>query len=127
MSIESYVTRAANGGRVPTSWGELNWKVTGDGMSGAEMTFGTCRIEPGQRNPLHAHPNCEEILYVVSGSCEHKLGEELVTLNAGDAIRIPREVPHWARCTSAEPLFALIIFSSGERRAIDLEDGGGVA
>jgi quercetin dioxygenase-like cupin family protein len=127
MSIESYVTRAANGGRVPTSWGELNWKITGEDMSGSEMTFGTCRIEPGQRNPLHAHPNCEEILYVVSGSCEHKLGEELVTLKAGDAIRIPREVPHWARCTSAEPLFALIIFSSGERRAIDLENGGGVA
>ena len=129
MSIESYVTRAADGGRrVPTDWGELNWKITGDATPGSEMTFGTCRIDPGQRNPLHAHPNCEEILYVISGSCEHKLGDEMVTLEAGDLIRIPRDVPHWARCTSAEPLFALIIFSSEERRAVDLETGGdGVA
>ncbi|KKB11284.1 cupin [Devosia geojensis] len=127
MSAETYVSRTTDGQKVPTSWGELNWKITNDTMSGTEMTLGTCRIEPGQRNPLHSHPNCEEFLYVMSGSCEHKLGEEVVTLNAGDVIRIPRDVPHWARCTSSEPMIALIVFSSGERRAVDHEEGGGVA
>lgn len=126
MSIETFVSRAEDGERVATGWGELNWKITGSGTPDAEMTFGTCFIRPGERNPLHLHPNCEELLYVVSGSCEHRLGEETVRLAAGDMIRIPRNVPHWARALGNEPVFALIAFSSAERTAVDLE-GSGVA
>jgi quercetin dioxygenase-like cupin family protein len=126
MSIETFVSRAQNGERVTTGWGELNWKITGNAVAGAEMTFGTCLIKPGERNPLHAHPNCEELLYVVSGSCEHRLGDETVHLGAGDVIRIPRNVPHWARALGDEPVFALIIFSSSQRQATDLE-GRGIA
>lgn len=126
MSAERFVSRTDDGERVPTGWGELNWKITGDSMAGAEMTFGTCYIKPGQRNPLHSHPNCEELLYVVSGSCEHRLGEDVVMLEAGDIIRIPKDVRHWARAVGSEPVFALIMFSTGQRRAVDHE-GGGVA
>ena len=121
MSDTDVIFRKTGGEFMPTSWGELNWKITGDGTPGAEMTFGTCRINPGERNQLHSHPDCEEILYVVSGHCEHKLGDALYRLEAGDAIRIPRNVRHWARALGAEPLFALIMFSSGTRTAINHE------
>jgi quercetin dioxygenase-like cupin family protein len=124
--IETFVSRAQAGERVATSWGELNWKLSGKTTPGAEMTFGTCLIKPGERNPLHSHPNCEELLYVLSGVCEHRLGQDTVRLTAGDVIRIPRDVPHWARALGSEPVFALIIFSTAERQAVDLE-GGGVA
>lgn len=123
MTAEDFVARAVGGERVPTEWGELNWNIAGSIMPGAEMTLGTCFIKPGQRNPLHSHPNCEEFLYVVSGSCEHRLDDEMVTLNAGDAIRIPRNVKHWARALD-EPLFALIVFSSGDRQAVSYEEIG---
>jgi quercetin dioxygenase-like cupin family protein len=126
MTIETFVSRRQAGEPVATGWGELNWKITGKAMPGAEMTFGTCLIHPGERNPLHSHPNCEELLYVVSGSCEHRLGDDTVHLAAGDVIRIPRNVPHWARALGDEPVFALIVFSTGARQAVDLE-GGGVA
>ena len=85
MTETDVIFRKAGGEFIPTSWGELNWKITGDGTPGAEMTFGTCRINPGERNQLHSHPDCEEILYVVSGHCEHKLGDALYRLEAGDA------------------------------------------
>ena len=126
MTLEAFVPRAQDGQRTPTSWGELNWKITDTSMGGTEMTFGTCLIRPGERNPLHSHPNCEEFLYVVSGRCEHRLGEDVVTLEPGDTIRIPRNVRHWARALGPDPLFALIMFSSGQRQAVDHE-GGGVA
>ena len=126
MSANGFVSKAGEGERVPTGWGELNWKVSDQSMAGAEMTFGTCLIQPGERNPLHSHPNCEEFLYVVSGSCEHRLDDETVLLAPGDVIRIPRNVKHWARALGDEPLFALIMFSSGKRQAVDHE-GGGVA
>jgi quercetin dioxygenase-like cupin family protein len=121
---ESPISRKTDGAIEQTSWGALNWKITGETVPGAEMTYGTCRINPGERNPLHSHPNCEEILYVVSGSCEHKLGDQMLRLDAGDAIRIPRNVRHWAKCVSAEPLFALIFFSSGMRTAVNHEGEG---
>lgn len=126
MTIETFVSRAQDGEWVSTGWGELNWKITDKSMAGTEMTFGTCLIKPGERNPLHSHPNCEEFLYVVSGSCEHRLGEETVMLGAGDIIRIPQDVRHWARAVGDEPVFALIMFSTGKRQAVDHE-GGGVA
>ncbi|MGR9250826.1 cupin domain-containing protein [Rhizobium leguminosarum] len=124
MSDSDVIFRKAGGEFMPTSWGELNWKITDDGTPGAEMTFGTCRINPGERNQLHSHPDCEEILYVVSGHCEHKLGDTLYRLEAGDAIRIPRNVRHWARALGTEPLFALIMFSSGTRTAVNHEGEG---
>ena len=124
MTESDIIFRKAGGEFVPTSWGELNWKITGEGTPGAEMTFGTCRINPGERNQLHSHPDCEEILYVISGSCEHKLGDALYLLQQGDAIRIPRNIHHWARALGSEPLFALIVFSSGQRTAVNHEGEG---
>lgn len=107
-----------------TSWGHLSWLVGEKEMPGAEQTLGVVTIQPGQRNPLHRHPNCEELLYVVSGECDHLLGEEMYHLMPGSVIRIPREVPHWAKCTSAEPLVAVIAFSAPDRRAENLEGEG---
>lgn len=111
---------------VVEEWGELTWLVGEQQMEGAEQTLGVVTIYPGRRNPLHAHPNCEELLYVISGSCEHLLGDEMLELAAGSVIRIPRGVRHWARCTSAEPLRAVISFSAADRRT-DSYEGGGVA
>lgn len=126
MHIETFVSRAEDGERVATGWGELSWRITGSTSPDARMTFGTCFIKPGERNPLHAHPNCEELLYVVSGACEHRLGSEIVHLAAGDLIRIPANVPHYARALGAEPVFAIIVFSSAHRQAVDLEGAGTV-
>lgn len=109
-----------------TEWGQLFWLVGAKEMPGAEQTFGVVKIAPGQRNPLHAHPNCEELLYVVSGECEHKLGDDLFILKAGDVIRIPKGVKHWARCTSDEELLAIICFSSADRR-VETYEGTSVA
>jgi quercetin dioxygenase-like cupin family protein len=110
-----------------TSWGHLSWLVGAAQMPGAEQTLGVVTIDPGKRNPLHSHPNCEELLYVVSGACDHKLGDELFHMTPGSVICIPRGVPHWARCTSSEPLVAVVSFSAPDRRTDTLEDGGEIA
>jgi quercetin dioxygenase-like cupin family protein len=82
----------------------------------AEMTFGIVHLKAGQINPLHVHPNCEEQLYVLSGSCEHWIGEKTILLKKGDLIRIPAGVPHKARALAKEPLEAVIVYSSGDRQ-----------
>lgn len=121
MSETDPISKRADGKVEKTPWGQLTWKITGDAVPGTEMTFGTCEIKPGERNALHSHPDCEEILYVVSGACEHKLGDSTYKMEAGDAIRIPRNVRHWAKCLGSETLLALIVFSSGQRTAVNHE------
>jgi quercetin dioxygenase-like cupin family protein len=108
---------------VDTSWGSLSWLISGEITEGAEQTFGIVTIAPGQANPLHLHPNCEEVLYVLSGTCEHRVGEETVGLEPGQAICIPRGTPHRARTTSSEPLVVAVCFSSPDRQVVNLEDG----
>src|SRR6266542_1755146 len=49
------------------SWGTLQWLCNEKLMPGAAQTVGLATIYPGKRNPVHFHPNCEEVLYVISG------------------------------------------------------------
>jgi quercetin dioxygenase-like cupin family protein len=121
VRADGVVRNIADDEGVTTSWGHLSWLVGEEEMPGAEQTFGVVTIQPDQRNPLHLHPNCEELLYVVSGECDHKLGDEMYHLTPGSVIRIPRQVPHWAKCTSREPLVAVISFSAPDRQAVSLE------
>ncbi len=121
---ESFVRSLNTASVVAQPWGQLRWLIGSAELPGSEQTFGVVTIHPEQRNPLHSHPNCEEILYVVSGQCMHRLGEAMIPLSPGDAICIPRGVRHWARCTSDQPLVAIISFSSPDRRADNHEDAG---
>lgn len=107
-----------------TSWGSVAWLVSTDTTPGAEQTMGVVTINSGCSNPLHLHPNCEEILYVVSGRCEHRLGDDTVSLGPGMAICVPRETPHCARSTGDDRLVVVVSFSSADREVINLEPGG---
>lgn len=106
-----------------TDWGSVTWLVNGQTNAGAEQTFGVVTINSGSANPLHIHPNCEEILYVLSGTCDHRIGDDVVQLEPGMVVCIPRETPHCARTTSKENLVAVISFSSPDRQAINCENG----
>ena len=107
---------------IEEDWGQLVWLVGRKQVPGCEQTFGVVTIQPGRRNPLHSHPNCEELLYVVSGRCEHRIGDETHELAKGDVICIPRNVRHWARALGDTPMTAVISFSSPDRMFVSHED-----
>lgn len=109
------------------SWGQLVWLIGEAQTPGAEQTFGLVTILPGRRNPLHVHPNCEELLYVLDGEAEHKLGDQTFTIKAGDVIRIPRGTQHWARAIGEKPLVAVISFSAADRQTENLEETDDIA
>lgn len=102
-------------------WGWIRWLMSSKLDPDADMTFGIVHVEAGQTNPMHVHPNCEEQLYVLSGSCEHSLGKQKVVLKAGDVLRIPRGVPHNARTFDKEPLRAIIVYSAGDRQFVPVK------
>lgn len=113
--------------KVSLSWGTLVWLIGEEQMPGARQTFGVVTIQPGKRNPLHMHPNCEELLYVLEGQADHKLGDEMFEIKAGDVIRIPQGIEHWAQAKGDAPLVAVISFSAADRRTENLEETEDIA
>jgi len=106
--------------KVEYSWGWIRWMMSSKIDPGAEMTFGIVHVKANQTNPIHVHPNCAEYLHVLSGSCEHLLGDKWLKLKQGDTLRIPAGVRHGAR-TLDEPMRAVIVYSSGDRQFQEVE------
>jgi quercetin dioxygenase-like cupin family protein len=103
------------------SWGTLQWLCNEILVPGAKQTLGLCVIHPRQRNPIHFHPNCEELLHMISGSGKHFLDGTFVELHAGMTLRIARGVKHNLENTGDTPLTCLIAFSTGDRQTVFLE------
>ena len=102
-------------------WGTLQWICNEKLAPGAQQTVGLATTFPVHSNPLHFHPNCEEILYVISGCGRHTSEGQTIDLKPGMTICIPAGVKHKLANTGSEPLKTLVTFSSGERKTVFLE------
>ena len=87
------------------------------------MTFGYVEIKAGQKNARHLHPNCDEVLYLIEGDLEHRLGDESVPLRPGMAIHIPTGVAHDAVNRGATTARMVVAYSTGDRQTVTLDDG----
>lgn len=103
-------------------WGKIRWLWSSEIDPNAQQTFGIVRIDPGERNMPHIHPNCEELLYVTSGECEHSFGDKVYRLKKGMLIAIPPGVNHYAVNSGDEPFEAIIVYSSPKRQMKPVED-----
>ena len=102
-------------------WGTLRWVCNEKLAPGAQQTLGLATILPGHGNPLHFHPNCEEVLYVLSGRGTHSSDGQTIELKPGTTLCIPAGVKHKLTNTGSEPLKTLVSFSSGDRKTVFLE------
>jgi quercetin dioxygenase-like cupin family protein len=97
-------------------WGQLRWLANGKIGNSGDMTFGQCLIKPGCENPRHLHPNCEEILYVISGKIMHTLEDDVFEMGSGDTVVIPPNLMHNARNVGTETAVMMIAYSSPDRQ-----------
>lgn len=110
------LNRATEGEVLDLDWGQIVWKAARNLGNSETMTFGLVTIKAGAANPRHRHPNCDEILHLISGHIEHSLGDETFEMNAGDTISIPVGVVHNARNLAATDAQMTICFSSADRQ-----------
>ena len=99
----------------------IRWLFSGDTAPDAAQTLGYVVIEPGAKNPLHAHPNCEEVLYLISGELDHSLDGAVYRLTPGDAIRVPAGVKHDAKSVGREPATMVVCYSVPNRQMVSYE------
>ena len=108
-------TRPADGETLDFDWGRIAW-LASRGLGNSEtMTFGRVTIRAGHANPRHRHPNCDEVLHLLSGRLEHTLGDERFEMGPGDTVSIPTGVFHNARALGDEDAVMVIAFSSADR------------
>ena len=103
-------------------WGWIRWLMNAEIDSASEMTVGIVFVEAHQTNQLHVHPNSGEVLHVLCGLCEHRLGARWDKLKAGDTLRIPKDVPHQAR-TQDGPCLCMVVYNTGKRQIVPVTDG----
>ena len=116
------VHRSSDQAPLEFPWGAITWLCNREVAPETAMTFGLVEILPGRKNALHYHPNCEELLYVLSGECDHSLDGEVYHLEAGSLIRIPQGARHDAVNRGSEPVRCVIAYSSGDRQTIVVEE-----
>jgi quercetin dioxygenase-like cupin family protein len=123
MAETEIIARGAPAARPDVAAGgyRIKWLFSGQTAPGAEQTLGYVVIEPGAKNPLHAHPNCEEVLYLIAGELEHSLDGAVYRLGPGDAIRVPAGAKHDAKSVGTEPAAMVVCYSVPNREMVSYE------
>ena len=91
---------------------QIMFKTTGPTTGGAfdllEVT-----TQPGGGPPEHVHHRNDEAYYLIEGSFQVKLGNDVFTATPGSFIFVPRGTPHAFGNTSTEPARMLVIVTPG--------------
>lgn len=110
--------------QVREEWGTVTWLANKE-LTGSDLTLGKVVIHKGMSSPSHGHPNCEEILHVLSGTIEHHVGDQKVILRPGDTLVVPPGVAHHARNMGNIDAEMIVAYPSGQRD-LQLETGPSV-
>ena len=70
-------------------------------------------LRPGQESgeKQNEHPQSEQVLYVVDGQVEAEVGDERMTLNAGDSVIVPVNVEHRFTNRSDRPAVTFNVYA----------------
>ena len=117
-TITTHTTTSADGYALAPGDGERIWSV-GDTMTlmatGASTGGGLLLLEnltaPGGGPPPHLHTREDEFFYVVDGSFEIRIGDELHALGPGGFAFVPRGTVHNFRNTADTPSRILVGFT----------------
>lgn len=94
--------------------------INKDDTGARRMILLSSELPPGKVHLLHRHPNAEQIMYVLEGSCLALSEGEPVRLKVGDAVFIAQGEWHGVRNDTDQPAVTLVIYSG----AGSLEEAG---
>jgi quercetin dioxygenase-like cupin family protein len=107
-----HVTRAGAGERIWIVGDTMTIKATAESTGGSLMLLENLTA-PGGGPPPHVHTREDEFFYVLDGTFEIRIGDELHAVAAGGFAFVPRGTVHNFRNTAATPSRILIGFTTG--------------
>jgi quercetin dioxygenase-like cupin family protein len=88
-----FVVENAKAPEVPWRPGYRYFSLAGKDQ-GIACVVSQAIVEPGAGAPLHVHTSDDEVLIVLDGALDVRLGDERRIVEAGHTISIPAGVPH---------------------------------
>lgn len=97
-----------------TNWNDVPWTPVRDGVqrkafSGEGATLTLHELYPGHEPRPHDHPY-EQIVYIVAGTVDFHVGDQIHRLGPGELIAIPPNVRHHAVVVGDEKAVNLDVF-----------------
>ena len=122
ITAEYSLIRAGEARVLPYGWGSLCFLADAFGGTSPHVSMAKVVIAAGKRNMLHVHPNCDELLYLLTGRVRHRVGEKWIDMAPSDTIRIARGIIHQAEVTSTQDAEMIVVYSAGDRQTVVLEE-----
>ena len=75
-------------------WGQLRWLSHPPSTQARQLTVIDVSLSAGEGHDFHKHPDQEEVLYIVAGTVEQWVDQEMRLLGPGDSAFVPADMVH---------------------------------
>jgi quercetin dioxygenase-like cupin family protein len=114
----------ANATEVPWRPGYRRFTLAGP-EHGVACSTSLSILEPGAGAPTHFHDTADEIIIVLEGALDMRIGDERQVVGANHTVSLPARVPHSFTAMGPGPTrFLAFLPQSGEAAATTYPDGG---
>jgi mannose-6-phosphate isomerase-like protein (cupin superfamily) len=87
--LECVITETKDIEEVTYDWGAVKWVANGEVAPACEQSFGLVHILPGKTNPAHCHTAAEEIVFMLLGECDVRVGDRTMKIVPGQTLVHP--------------------------------------
>jgi mannose-6-phosphate isomerase-like protein (cupin superfamily) len=108
---------------IPWRPGYRNFMLAGEAQ-GVSVSSSMGVLEHGAGAPLHFHEEVDEVIVVVEGSLDVRIGEERLTVSANQTISVPARTPHAFTAGPDGARFIAFIPKQGAHLATHYLEGG---
>jgi quercetin dioxygenase-like cupin family protein len=108
---------------IPWRPGYRNFMLAGQAQ-GVSVSSSMGVLEKGAGAPLHFHEEVDEVIVVVEGSLDVRIGEERLTVTANQTISVPARTPHAFTAGPDGARFIAFIPKQGAHIATQYLEGG---
>jgi quercetin dioxygenase-like cupin family protein len=121
-TTHGYAFAAGEGERLWIVGDTMTLKATGKSTAG-KLVFLENLTAPGGGPPPHIHTREDEFFYVLDGTFELRVGDEVHALEPGGFAFVPRGTVHYFRNTAETPSRILVGFTAGAMDGFFRESG----
>jgi quercetin dioxygenase-like cupin family protein len=72
-------------------------------------------VHAGAVSPAHSHPDCTEVIHVLEGAIEQRIGDRVHHIPAGGTCLVPPGAIHASRAIGPGDAVLIVAYSSGSR------------
>lgn len=110
------LTRAADAETAADPSSVMTLLADSDATGGALTSYRSTFAKGAVGAPAHFHTKASEMFYVLDGSLQVLLGEELTVLERGDFLLVPPHTPHAFAAAPGDTADVLFVFTPGMPR-----------